>query len=89
MLAMVILIYAISVMDEEAIRDVQYAQVAPDQISLLSIPKVDKRSRWFLYLGPFLLLKQRYRLHIQVLRRIVTATLLIFANLVFAANVRT
>jgi hypothetical protein len=88
MLAMVMLAYAIALFVGEAIRDVQYAQVAPHELNLLAVPKVDKQSRWFLYSGPFLLLKQRYRLRHRVLRQIVNAALLIFAQLVFA-NVRT
>jgi hypothetical protein len=88
MLAMVMLAYAITLLVGEAIRDVQYAQVIPHELNLLAIPSVDKRSRWFLYSGPFLLLKQRYRLHQSVLRQIVKVTLLIFTHLVFA-NVRT
>jgi len=72
----------------EAIRDVQYAQVIPQEVNLLTVPCVDKRSRWYLYSGPFLLLKQRYRLKQGVLRQIVKAALLIFSQLVFA-NVRT
>ena len=72
----------------EAIRDMQYAQVIPHELNLLAVPSVDKRSRWFLYSGPFLLLKQRYRLKQAVLRQIVKAVLLIFTQLVFA-NVRT
>jgi hypothetical protein len=88
MLAMVMLAYAITLFVGEAIRDVQYAQVIPNQLDLLTVPSVDKRSRWFLYSGPFLLLKQRYRLQHRVLRQIVSAALLIFSQLVFA-NVRT
>ncbi len=88
MLAMVMLAYAISVVVGEAIRDVQYAQVSPDEVNLLTIPEVEKSSRWYLFSGPFLLLKQRYRLNKRILRRIVTAALRIFAHLVFA-NVRT
>jgi hypothetical protein len=88
MLAMVMLAYAITLIVGEAIRDVQYAQVSPRDVNLLAVPKVDKPSRWFLYSGPFLLLKQRYRLHHRVLRQIVNAALLIFTQLVFA-NVRT
>ncbi len=88
MLAMVILAYAVSVVVGEAIRDVQYAQVDPDELNLLTVPSVDKRSRWFLYSGPFLLLKQRFRLDHNVLRQIVKVALLIFTQLVFA-NVRT
>jgi hypothetical protein len=88
MLAMVMLSYAICLLIGEAIRDVQYAQVAPNELDLLTVPNVDIRSRWFLFSGPFLLLKQRYRLHQSVVRQIVKAVLLIFAHLVFA-NVRT
>ena len=88
MLAMVMLAYAVSVVIGEAIRDVQYAQVSPDDLNLLSIPVGDQRSRWHLFSGPFLLLKQRYRLDRYTLRKIVTAALLIFSHLVFA-NVRT
>lgn len=88
MLAMVMLTYVITLLVGEAIRDVQYAQVVPDELNLLEVPAVDKRSRWFLFSGPFLLLKQRFRLPRRVLRRIVKAALLIFTQLVFA-NVRT
>lgn len=88
MLAMVMLAYTISLIVGEAIRDVQYAQVIPHEVNLLTVPSVDKRSRWFLYSGPFLLLKQRYRLQHKVLRQIVNAALLIFTQLVFA-HVRT
>ena len=88
MLAMVMLAYAITLIVGEAIRDVQYAQVIPNELDLLTVPSVDKRSRWFLYSGPFLLLKQRYRLQPGVLHQIVKSALLIFTHLVFA-NVRT
>jgi hypothetical protein len=88
MLAMVMLAYAITLIVGEAIRDAQYAQVIPQEVNLLTVPDVEKRSHWFLYSGPFLLLKQRYRLHPSVLRQIVKAALLIFTQLVFA-NVRT
>ena len=64
------LAYAISLFVGEAIRDVQYAQVIPHEVNLLTVPSVDKRSRWFLYSGSFLLLKQRYRLPQSVLRQI-------------------
>lgn len=88
MLAMVMLAYAISLIVGEAIRDVQYAQVNPDDLNLLSVPEVDRRSGWFLFSGPFLLLKQRFRLDRPVLKRIVTAALSVFAHLIYA-NVRT
>ena len=88
MLAMVMLTYAVCLIVGEAIRDVQYARVSPNELSLLAIPDVDKTSRWFLFSGPFLLLKNRYRLDRSSLKQIIAAALLIFANLVFA-NVRT
>ncbi len=88
MLAMVMLAYAVSLVVGEAIRDVQYAQVLPNELNLLAVPEVDKRSRWFLFSGPFLLLKQRYRLDRRTLNRIVSIALSIFAHLIFA-NVRT
>jgi hypothetical protein len=88
MLAMVMLAYAICLVVGEGIRDVQYAQVTPDELNLLKEPTVDKRSRWHLFSGPFLLLKQRFRLDRAVLRQIVKAALVIFAHLVYA-NVRT
>jgi hypothetical protein len=88
MLAMVMLAYAVSLIVGEAIRDVHYAHVSPDDLNLLSIPDLEKRSRWFLFSGPFLLLKQRFRLDNSTLTKIVNAAFLIFSNLVFA-NVRT
>jgi hypothetical protein len=88
MLAMVMLAYAICLVVGEAIRDVQYAQVSPDELNLLTIPQVGKRSSWHLFSGPFLLLKQRFRLEQTVVNQIVKAALAIFAQLIFA-NVRT
>jgi len=88
MLAMVMLAYAISLIVGEVIRDVQYSQVIPDELNLLRIPEVNRRSRWYLFSGPFLLLKQRYRLDKRILKRIVAAALSLFTHLIFA-NVRT
>jgi hypothetical protein len=87
MLAMVMLAYAICLIVGEAIRDVQYAKVHPNQLNLLRVPEVDKCSRWFLFSGPFLFLKHRYRLDRHTLKQIGMVSLLIFANLIFA-NVR-
>jgi hypothetical protein len=88
MLAMVMLAYAISLIVGEAIRDVQYAKVNPNELNLLRVPEVDKSSRWFLFSGPFLLLKHRYHLDRSILKRIVMISQVIFAQLIFA-NVRT
>lgn len=87
MLAMVMLTYAICLIVGEAIRDVQYAMVSPDQLNLLTVPIMDKSSRWYLFSGAFLLLKQRFRLPKRTLIIIVSAALLIFSHLIFA-NVR-
>lgn len=87
MLAMIMLAYAVSVVVGEVIRDVQYAQVSPDQVNLLTVPLVDKRSHWYSFSGPFLLLKRRYRLPKHTLKKIVSAALLIFSHLIYA-NVR-
>ena len=54
MLAMVTLAYAISLVVGETIRDVQYAPVMPNELNLLKVPEVDKRSRRFSFSGPFL-----------------------------------
>lgn len=89
MIAMLMLAYAISVVVGEAIRDVQYAQVSPRAVDLLIVPDVEKRSRWYLFSGPFLLLKQRYRLTKSILRQVISAALAIFRQLIFALNVRT
>ena len=88
MLAMVLLAYAVSVVVGEAIRDVQYAHIDPQDFDWLTVPTVDKHSRWYLFSGPFLLLKKRYRLSRRVLRQIVTAALVIFRGLIFGYNVR-
>jgi hypothetical protein len=87
MLALVMLAYALSVLFGEAIRDVQYAQVDPADLDLLTIPNVPTTSRWYLFSGPFLLLKQRFRLAPIVLKKIAAAVLQIFRHLVYA-NVR-
>jgi hypothetical protein len=76
-----------SVVVGEGIRDVQYAPIDPRDEGL-TVPDVDKRSRWHVFFGLFLLLKQRYRLSRRVLRHIVTAALNLFRQLIFAQNVR-
>jgi hypothetical protein len=57
MLAMVMLSYAVCLVVGEAIRDGLYARIAPNDLSLLVISEVDSSSRWFLFPGPFFLLK--------------------------------
>ncbi len=88
MLALVLLAYAVSVVVGEGIRDVQYARIAPADYDWLTIPEVAKRSRWYLFSGPFLLLKKRYRLSRLELRQVVAAALHLFRQLIYAHNVR-
>jgi hypothetical protein len=88
MIAMVMLAYAISLVIGEAIRDVQYAQIDPQDFNLLHIPERDKSARWFLFSGPFLLIKQRYRLPSDTTQQIVQFSLTIFASLILGHNVR-
>lgn len=88
MIALVMLAYSISIVIGEAIRDVQYADIAPQDFNLLEVPEVEKQSRWYLYSGPFLMIKQRYNLPDAMLSQIIHVALLIFTNLIFALNVR-
>ena len=46
MIAMLMLVFVISIVIGEAIRDVQYAYVSPKEADLLTIPEVGERSRW-------------------------------------------
>jgi hypothetical protein len=87
MLAMVLVAYALSILLGESIRDVQYARVDPEDLNILAVPEVEKTSRWYLFSGPFLLLKQRFRLAKVVLRRVVSEALRMLSHLVYA-NVR-
>jgi hypothetical protein len=89
MIAMVMLAYAMSLIIGEAIRDVQYAHIEPQDFNLLQIPEGEKSARWFLFSGPFLLIKQRYRLPSATLIAIENFSLLIFSSLILAQNVRT
>ena len=80
--------YAICLVVGGAIRDVQWVEVVPDELNLLMVLLVEKRSRWFLFSSPFLLLRHRYRLDRKTMIPIVKAALLFFAKLAFS-NVRT
>jgi len=88
MIAMVMLAYSISLVIGEAIRDYQYAETTPKEFNLLKVPEVDKSSRWFLFSGPFLFIKQRYRLPSSTLQKIIRFALSIFSTLIFQHNVR-
>jgi hypothetical protein len=58
-LSRVMIAYAFSILIDEAIRDVQYAQVEPGNLDLLSIFDTNKRSKWHSFSGLFLLLRRR------------------------------
>jgi hypothetical protein len=88
MIAMVRLAYAISLVIGAASRDVPDAQIDPQDFNLLQIPATEKSCRWFLFSGPFLLIKQRYRLPAATLASIVRISLTIFSSIILAQNVR-
>jgi hypothetical protein len=88
MLALMLLTFAITVLIGEAIRDVRYAGVSPDQIDLKNLPEVAKNSRWHSFSGVFVLLRLRRRLSHVILRKIVSKVFMIFCSLVFGNNVR-
>lgn len=88
LLALVMIAYAIILLIGEAIRDVQYAHVSPADINLLALPPVEKRSKWYSFSGPFLLLKRRCRLDYLQIQQIVSQILKLFTDLVFGKDVR-
>jgi hypothetical protein len=88
MIALTMIAYVVGVLFGEAVRDVTYGQVSPDQVpstlqdgfSLTVHPK----SKWHLYSGLFVLLKQKPRLPAHVLSDLSLSVLKIFERLVFA-----
>lgn len=88
MLALVLMTYAIALLNGEAIRDVHYAGIAPSSIDFHTNPGISKSSKWFSFSGLFLLLKRRICLDQSTLRLIIKSVLNIFSNIVNAKNVR-
>ncbi|MBC8504612.1 MAG: hypothetical protein ISR58_18760 [Anaerolineales bacterium] len=88
MIALMLLTFTITVLIGEAIRDVRYAGVSPDQIDLKHLPDVAKNSRWHSFSGTFVLLRQRRRLRHDILRKIVSRVFSLFCSLIFGNNVR-
>jgi hypothetical protein len=91
-LALFMIAYTVALLIGEAIRDVRYDQVAPDELNLLCNPPHNPHQRehgpkWHSYSGLFLLLKRRRRLSAAALRSIVFAVLRIFRQLL-DGNVR-
>ena len=89
MIALLLIAYAISVLVGEAIRDVRFAGVSPDEVDLLSIPKTIADTRWHSFSGVFLLLRRRRRLRFSTLAKIVSRVFSIFSALLFRDSVRT
>jgi len=87
MISLMLLTFAITVLVGEAIRDVRYAGVHPDQIDLKNLPDVAKNSRWHSFSGTFVLLRKRRRLRHAILRKIVSRPS-IFCSFIFGNLVR-
>jgi len=82
-LALFMIAYAVAMLIGEAIRDIRYDQIEPDDLDLLRIPEEKEHApKWYSYSGLFLLLKRRMRLAANILRRIVYAVLRIFIDLI-------
>jgi hypothetical protein len=88
MIALLLITYAISVLIGEAIRDVRYAGITIDQLNLQTMPQVSDNSRWYLYSGVFVLLRQRRRLCHATLRKIISRVFAAFSVLIGEIPVR-
>ncbi len=92
MIALALIAYVIGILFGEALRDVTYGQVQPEQVQALLLSEVPEQialhRKWQLYSGLFVLLKQKPRLSDDVLDQIAQAVLLIVPVLIFG-NVRT
>jgi hypothetical protein len=88
MITLMLLTFAITVLIGEAIRDVRYAGVSPDQIDLKHLPDTAKNSRWHSFSGTFVLLRQRRRLRHATLRKIISKVFAIFCSLILGNSVR-
>jgi hypothetical protein len=89
MISLILIAYAISVLVGEAIRDVRFAGVEPDDVRLLTNPETIADPRWYSFSGVFLLLRRRRRLSFATLRKIVSRVFSIFCALIFGDFVRT
>lgn len=89
MISLILIAYAISVLVGEAIRDVRFAGVEPDDVRLLTNPDPIADPRWHSFSGVFLLLRRRRRLSFVTLRKIVSRVFSIFCALIFGDFVRT
>lgn len=88
MIALLMIAYALAVLIGEAIRDVRFAGVDPNELDLLSVPTEIADTRWHSFSGIFLLLRRRRRLRFAMLRKIVSNVFSIFSSLLFSDFVR-
>ena len=88
MIALLMIAYALAVLIGEAIRDVRFARVDPNELDLPSVPTEIADTRWHSFSGIFLLLRRRRRLRFAMLRKIVSNVFSIFSSLLFGDFVR-
>jgi hypothetical protein len=86
MIALTMIAYVVGVLFGEAVRDVTYAEIPPDQITstLLSdfYQTIHVKSKWRLYSGLFILLKQKPRIPETSLLALSSPVLYVFEKLV-------
>jgi hypothetical protein len=91
MVALILLAYVVALFFGEALRDVSYGKLLPEQItydSLFAPNPSFSHSKWKHYSGLFVLLKQQLRIPTDQLQRLHQPVAQAFASLVFG-NVRT
>lgn len=92
MIALALIAYVIGLLFGEAVRDVTYGQVQPEQVQSLLLcatpDQVSQRRKWRLYSGLFVVLKQKPRLSDDVLTQIAQAVALVMPILIYG-HVRT
>lgn len=86
MIALTLLAYVVGLFFGEALRDVSYGKVQPEEVNyqnLFTVPeKKDQKTKWKLYSGLFVLLKQQPRVSRKILRQLQTPVSQAFACLV-------
>jgi hypothetical protein len=87
MIALTMIAYVVGVLFGEAVRDVTYGKVLPDQVRSILLDgcfqPADQKSKWHTYSGLFILLKQKPRLPDPVLLSLSLSVLTVFEYLVY------
>jgi len=87
MIALTMIAYVVGALFGEAVRDVTYGKILPDQVQSTLLDgiyqSVQHNSKWHLYSGLFILLKQKPRLPDQILSSLSLSVLSVFENLVY------